>query len=285
MKTVGNKSIPLIAFAGNDAYAKGIAMAVSSVVQNTKGPVRFVVLSDGISQQGQDFIKEAAGQSSINFIPVVKERFDGFRRLRGALTTYMRLLLPEILLDEAWVLYSDADVLWLADVQEFWNERDEAYYGIATPDCRESAEFDQGVYGEYFCAGIMMMNLNKWREGRVSQSCEMWLREHPETRFYDQSAINRILRGKVKLIGKEWNVYVGELRNSRRKMKALHFAGHLPWKFGVRRNRLDATRMLWFRKYAKMRGVSVWTALREFSPIWKILLSRLVECCESSVRS
>lgn len=260
----------LIALACNDAYARAVALAIHSVVIHTKAPLSFLVLTPGLDRENQELIGRACGSNKVVFKVVSERQYAGFRTLRGSTTTYMRLKLPE-LVEADWVLYSDADVLWQADVAELWAERDDRYHAVAAEDCESSALFDDGVYHEYFCAGVMLVNLALWRRDCIASQCSAWLRDHPEAKFYDQSAINRVLKGKVKLVDKQWNRFVGESGDA----KVLHYAGHLPWKLGLRSGCLDDAKLHWFRMLASFMRVGLWTALRQYNSIGRIVLSRL----------
>lgn len=51
---------------------------------------------------------------------------EGFQSFHGTgKTTYARLLLPDLLSDVTYVIYTDVDILWLADIAELWDSIDE----------------------------------------------------------------------------------------------------------------------------------------------------------------
>lgn len=246
-----------VALAANAAYADPLLVAMASMARCSSRPIQFVVLDGGLTDSQRQLIDRAVSANSsvghkVRFTTVDDAAFRSFRLMNGNAMTYARLLLPEIL-PEDWVLYVDADTLWRGDAAQLWDMRDDSASAVATPDCADSASKDEGLCGEYFCAGIMLTNLKRWREEGVSAKCCAWLAEHPEARFWDQSALNRVLKGRVKLVDKAWNRYVGEAG----ECHVLHYAGANPWRFGIRKNRLDRYKWIWFRELAHLKGTFI----------------------------
>lgn len=252
-----------VALAANANYGDTLLVAVGSLARLASVPIAFVVLDGGLTERQRQLVSRAIARVSrlsheIRFVRVDDSRFRGYRLMNGNAMAYARLLLPGLLTEE-WTLYCDADVIWQGDVAELWQERGEDVLAVATPDCEDSARKDEGIFGEYFCTGIMLMNLAGWRRESTAKQCINWLDSNPEARFWDQSAINHILKGRVKLIDKMWNRYVGESGPCR----VMHYAGANPWRFGIRKNRLDRYKLMWFRELARLRSSLVgWEILR-----------------------
>lgn len=246
-----------VALAANAAYGDPLLVAAGSLARQASVAVRFEILDGGLTEIQRQRLSRAIASGSVlphqvRFIPISDSQFRGYRLMNGNAMPYARLLLPDLLKTD-WALYCDADVIWRGDVADLWAERDDRVLAVATPDCEDSARKDEGVLGEYFCSGILLTNLAGWRREDVARQCMDWLAAHPEARFWDQSAINRILRGRVKFVDKMWNRYVGESG----PCKVLHYAGANPWRFGIRANRLDRWKLAWFRELAALKGTSL----------------------------
>lgn len=262
--TEGRKVIT-VALAANERYGNPLVVAAGSLAENASERVRFVILDGGMSARTQDFVRNAVNakgnvRHSVDFLRINDEEFRGFRLMDGNAMTYTRLLLPALLKDDEWVLYSDADVMWKKDVAKLWAERDDKYSAVVVADGEKSATLEEFKVGEYFCAGIMLTNLRVWRDENVSADCCAWLKDHPDAAFWDQSALNRVLKGKVKYVDGGWNTFLEPSPHGYVEPEhchVLHYAAMDPWTFGFRRNGLCAYKLDWFRKLARYKRTTV----------------------------
>jgi lipopolysaccharide biosynthesis glycosyltransferase len=254
-----------VALAANERYGNPLIVAAGSLAENASEPVRFVILDGGLSSQTRNFVRNAVAAKgdflhSVDFFRINDEAFRGFRLMDGNAMTYTRLLLPALLKDDEWVLYSDADVMWKADVAKLWKERDESFSAVVVADSEKSAVREGFKVGEYFCAGIMLTNLKAWRRENVSAACCAWLKDHPDAAFWDQSALNRVLKGNVKYVDGGWNTFLESSPHgyvAPEHCYVLHYAAMDPWSFGFRRNGLCAYKFDWFRKLAGYKRTTV----------------------------
>ena len=94
----------------------------------------------------------------------------GFPVYASSRMAYARLFLPKLLTNVKYVIYSDVDTLWLDDISDLWNLRDQVKMVCCvreqsekTKDMEESwfvsngMEFDRG---KYFCTGVSFYNLS-----------------------------------------------------------------------------------------------------------------------------
>lgn len=124
------------------------------------------------------------------------------------ISTYYRLLAGQLLpagIDR--VLYLDADLIIRKSLAGLWAELPPfAYLAAATlhPSQRKP-DFVSGFGGRYFNAGVLNINLAKWREDGISARCLAFLRDHPErVRYHDQCVLNHVCR-PFHEVGITWN--------------------------------------------------------------------------------
>jgi lipopolysaccharide biosynthesis glycosyltransferase len=89
-----------------------------------------------------------------------------------------------------------------------------------------------GIKGAYFNAGVMLIDLKKWRESNVKDRCLDFLRKHMITLAVDQDALNFTLGDRTLLIGYEWNFIaeICDLSDLSTTPRIIHFAGlSKPW--------------------------------------------------------
>ena len=193
--------------------------------------------------------------------------FQRFSGLHGSQMTYGRLLLPELLPDHKKVLYLDADLLILTDLQRVFQTDLSGYPlgAVATATFEFSLDrqlaSSRGIPGDapHFNAGVLLFDLDQWRSHRLTNSCLVFAVENSSAmQSHDQSALNFVLRGRFKRLSSSLNVCVEPWnRDSHPGARILHFIGSpKPFDPGARwlhahRRQFEA----WFRRTASWRQV------------------------------
>ena len=177
------------------------------------------------------------------------------------IATYFRLLIPELLAsDISKVIYLDADVIVHADLGGLWATPLGSYPLLAVQD--QGVRHISGPYGlsnykslgipedaKYFNAGVLVLDLEKWRRDRISDAVVQYIRDNSEhIRFHDQDGLNAVLWNKWGWLDPRWNqmpqlLQVARVEDSpfdpithERTMRdpyITHFASSdKPWRFG-----------------------------------------------------
>jgi len=159
---------------------------------------------------------------------------------------FTRLLIPSVLRGVAGrVLYLDADILCVGDVEELLRRDLDDVPALVVPDAEATtvrrAAALKLAQPKYFNSGVMLMNVPLWLEQRITeQVIEVLLADGKrDLRFPDQDALNIVLDGRARYIEPKWNLLyglIGDLENGVTRMKPLddprfiHFAGAVkPW--------------------------------------------------------
>jgi lipopolysaccharide biosynthesis glycosyltransferase len=185
------------------------------------------------------------GSCSLNWIDVDLSPFEKFSTLAHiSKITYARFLIPHVFPEStARVLYLDADIVVLNDLTPLVEtDLQDAVVGAVVDGL--DAQIKAGKQGlesvprvtNYFNAGVMLINLDKWREERISEKALAYLAQHPETPFSDQDALNVACDGRWKKLDARWNfvdyferVEISRLRGDKRP-SIVHFATwNKPW--------------------------------------------------------
>lgn len=207
----------LIVTGSDDNYVPGVLVLIASAAWHNPG-VRFAVLGMGISQENCQRI-EALGKRlnvPVQMIEISEKHFGSIPVRRSHLTrsTYLRLLIPQLMPDETRVIYMDCDMAVVGDLslldQIDLGDHPIAAVACPTPDHREVAA--TGVPdGKYVNAGLLVMNLPVWRRENLAQLC-LDLLTDPERPLLseDQSAINIACRGRILYLPYRYNVYAAE---------------------------------------------------------------------------
>ena len=186
--------------------------------------------------------------------------------------------LPECLHKAIWL---DSEMIVRRDIAELWSTPMGDYPTLAVQDlvvpCVSSRyglsryrELGLAADAKYFNAGVMVANLDWWRENHVARKVLEYLRESPETVcLLDQDGLNAVLSGHWRELDPRWNQIASVAGRPFLKVKHLeaaqyrqvvedpwivHYAGfRKPW---VYHNR-NPSRALYFR-YLDMTAWAGW---------------------------
>jgi len=244
---------PLV-FACDADFAMPLATTLRSVAEANAGgyPLDVYVLSNGFSEDVKRRILDSmpTGSFSISWLPVDLSVFSGFSTLRHISTaTYARFLIPRVLPKGVRrLLYLDADILVLDSLMPILElDLDGAVLG-AVVDERLTAHIQAGKTSlpglprvrEYFNAGVLLIDLDLWREERISERALEYLEHNPDSPYSDQDALNVACDGRWKKLGSRWNYYQIDLERPLSELDAsqrpsiIHFQGwSKPWDAGT----------------------------------------------------
>lgn len=153
--------------------------------------------------------------------------------------TYYRLIMAEILpkhIDK--ILYLDSDVVVISPLEELYNIDLENYFIAA------SGFSGTLVKSKGFNSGVMVVNLEKWRNEQISTKViDFATQNRNKLPYHDQSALNRVIKQNYLIIDRKWNFQVDlsprkiqkpddniALKNAR----IIHYIGSSkPWYFWI----------------------------------------------------
>jgi lipopolysaccharide biosynthesis glycosyltransferase len=215
--TPGRMRHPLV-LACDEGYAMQLATTLRSIVEANRNdwPLDFHVLSDGYSEdmRRKVLLSLPKGSASIKWVDVDLRPFGEFATLPHiSKMTYARFLIPQVFpASVSRVLYLDADLLVLDDLEPLWETNLEgavvgAVIDKADQQLKEDDPEFEGVprVRDYFNAGVLLIDLNQWREKQISGKALEYLIQHPQSPFSDQDALNVVCDGLWKKLDGRWN--------------------------------------------------------------------------------
>lgn len=135
--------------------------------------------------------------------------------MHGDSSPYARVLLPQLVMRER-VIYLDVDLLVMKDLRELWDQPLNGCLALAVPepgvtlarDCVWLAADDPDRHLPYFNSGLMVLDLAGWRAGNCTAAAMRLIEEHGgQMRFYDQTLLCYLLRGRIGALDASWNVF------------------------------------------------------------------------------
>lgn len=249
------KHAPLhIAFCVNDAYVPYIAVTIKSIAENHKDSGVFIhVLSDYVSPKNGKFLDWVLKPYQNVVLSIIIVDDSALRGLKDTWTiyTWYRVLLPQYLSQNVHrVLYLDADTIVAGNLEELFllDMSNKAVAGTIDPESFESETFQRCMYDaskKYICAGVLLMNLDYWRENDLSTKVIEWGYGHNDViRFPDQDTINVLCQDSKIVLPLRYGImdyffktdlfyqkpYTQELRDCIEHPAIIHYAGMNPWK-------------------------------------------------------
>lgn len=217
----------VVASAADDFFAMPLAVTAFSAFKNLNSDCQMIlyVLDGGISRANKNKFLQTLNSEriAIHWIKPTAEKIKSTLLKTKAsshpISNYYRLLLPDIIpAHHNKAIYLDSDVVVEGDLSKLWQQDlgDNYLLGVQDPVHRapliaehlKSLDLSQrGITAEhkYLNAGVLVINLKKWREEKVADRILQFIAEHPDSPFPDQDAINVVLAGKWGELSPVWN--------------------------------------------------------------------------------
>jgi lipopolysaccharide biosynthesis glycosyltransferase len=243
-----------VVFGSDKSYIAHLAVALCSLFDNNRDlALNVYVLNSDIDPSSWKKIQgiaERYGQNLIN-LKVSERDLEGLvLNWHFTLATYYRVLIPkELPIDR--VLYLDVDIVVNGSIAELYNTDlgDTFLAAVRAPNFDRHEQLEMSKEANYFSAGMMVINLDKWRKERLKERVIAMVKRKPEAMvFSDQCGINSIVNGRwtevdpkfnlmhtyadEDISGFEWMFPERVLDNARKHPVIIHFSGaSKPWHF------------------------------------------------------
>ncbi|QEY27034.1 glycosyltransferase family 8 protein [Neisseria zalophi] len=207
-----------IIFASDNNYAPYLATTLLSVLNNHKGyPIKFYILDLGINPLNREIISSLVDKTlnQIEFIPVSEDDFRNMPKTIDyiSLATYARLKLTQYLPNIGRAIYLDIDILVNNSLIPLWETKLEDKWMGACLDAfieyeRPEYKYKIGLTDNqiYFNAGVLLIDLKKWRTTDIYLDAINWLKQYGEIIHYqDQDILNGLLKDKVLYLNTRYN--------------------------------------------------------------------------------
>jgi len=271
-----------IVAASDDKYVQHLGVMITSLLENTPEPKRvaFTIIDGGISDRNRRILNAVATRygSRVHMLEFDLDRLSGFWT-SGHVThsTYLRLFIPDLLNDAITkAIYLDSDMIVKEDIAKLWDFEVSEFYLGAVEDTNLDRAVDHkprigmSLETSYFNAGMLLLNLTKWRQDGMVNRLMEYIHTHPgKIWFYDQDALNWVFQDKWLHLPLRWNqqpmhfkLYSREHRHDMAVREAVerpaiihYLAASKPWQFDC-----DHPLKNQYYRYLKM---TVW---KDFAP-------------------
>lgn len=209
------------AYFGTKNVYSAMVPAVNSLVQNSKVDRIVLFIEDDEFPYPLPDICETRNLSGQTAFRPTGPNFTS----KWTYMSMMRVLLPSLLPDLDRVLYLDIDTIVEEDVSELWElPLDDYYFAAVREPAKSHGDF------VYINAGVMMMNLEKMRDGLAKEIVRLLNRS-----FYackEQDLYSELCQGKFLLLPGDYNV--SDFTDKPEHTKIMHYAAiQLPVWYGL----------------------------------------------------
>lgn len=256
-----DKNVIPIFFATDDNYMPYLDVAISSLVSHTTDSIfyKIYVLNTGLREDYKNTMKRLEKHNvEINFFDMsfyvaeIKEKFK--QVMHFGLATYYRLFIQSLFPQYKKVLYLDCDIVVLEDVAKLYEfDLGENMLAGAVEQfvlhTEEYSTYTKSALGidssKYINAGILIMDLEKFREQQIEQKfVNLLVNYNFDLIDCDQAYLNFLCRDKILILPNGWNKTNYPI-SCEGDLNIVHFAlAEKPWQSDVKNGEL-------FWEYAK----------------------------------
>ena len=238
-----------ICVACDDNYSKYAGVVIASILANALNDEKLAVfiLDGGISEGHK---KEIASLQSIrdfelNFIEIDQSLFSEYANIKThsyiTIATYYRLRLASLLPHIDKIIYFDCDMVINSSLYELFHTNMDGFLIAGVQDINKKMIKKNPTYVN---AGMLIFNLEEIRKNGIEEKFLSWTKAHSaEIKTGDQTIINEVCKGKIKLVAPVWNVQSSNFTNRSsytNTPRVIHFvARNKPWKdkcFSIHKN-------------------------------------------------
>ena len=240
-KSKYNEVIPIF-FTVDDIYIPFLGVCLESIIDHISSENLYVVkiLHTNITEENKNKIMKYQRENfDIEFVDLnyyinqVKDKL--YTRDYYTNTTYFRLFIPNLYPQYKKALYIDSDIILLDDIAKLYDidMGNNLIAGIndgaiqAIDVFKEYVEKVVGVrsWKKYFNAGVLLMNLDELRKYDFQEKFLYILGTNKFKVAQDQDYLNRICKGRVKIIDNYWDVMPvnKDVVKDESKIKLIHY--------------------------------------------------------------
>lgn len=207
-----------VVFASDENYVPYLSVALISLLKNNYNDfdtINIFILDNGITKNSQKKLLTISEEYNSNLI-FIKPKMEELTNLnseissRLPLSTFSRLFLDKLLphsIDK--VIYMDCDILVLDSIKNMYNNNLKDYFCAGVIEQVQPAIKKQIKFKEkdnYINAGIILINLDRWRKENVSEKFIKFINTHPKLYDADQSVINGSLKNEILFLNPRYNL-------------------------------------------------------------------------------
>ncbi len=194
-------------------YVQHLGVLITSILVNSKSSENFTfnVLDGGIFDSEKEKIEQLKRIKNFNIFyhKINKDDFAKCPILYHNIATYYRLKFQSYLTSVDKAIYFDPDVIVLNSLSELWEIDINDYFiaGVEDPLAKKNmSRLDISEEYNYFNAGVLILNLKKFRENNIEEKLFNYIENHSDKIVWaDQDILNDNLHKNALILPLKWN--------------------------------------------------------------------------------
>ena len=234
-----------ILFSADANYVPHLATALYSLfINNILLPFEIVVFTSSILAKDKQELNKLCLYfgATLSIFELEDKLLRGLYIGDYKILNYYRLFATDFISGDK-CLYLDSDIIVNGSIKDLYNKNIDNYYLAAVEDPGFVGHEELGLKlgAKYFNSGVMLINLNKWRQVGMKNLVINFVHKNPELiKFVDQCGLNAIVNGDWLEIEREYNCQTVMLKTVRfknyfieKKPIIIHFTtSRKPWHLG-----------------------------------------------------
>ena len=212
-----------VVFASDNNYVPVLGVAITSLIKNNQDDfedINIFILDDGITSKNKKKIENLINNPNHKLYFIKTKNLDDLKinllsqgeNSNISFTTYSRLFISSLLpQDIDKIIYLDCDVLIVGSFKELWMENIDDYYcGAVLGQLNDFYKtcLDFKLEDNYINAGVLFINLKKWRQDNVEEKFINFMVEN-QNRFYqhDEGVLNHVFKDQFLILPPKYNFH------------------------------------------------------------------------------
>lgn len=212
-----------VCFCCDRRYYEHVVVAIQSLLSNSFDiNIIVYIINDDFEQGEIEYIKRIIKKYRQEFIYIDEIKLDCYdlkTTEQFSKAIYYRLLIPHLIKDD-FVLYLDSDVVinsCLSDIFEI-NLKNNVIGAVEDIGYSNYSVIGMNEESAYFNSGVMLINLNLWRDQNITErAMKLLLDKNNEFKYPDQDALNIILQYKWLRLNPKYNQQASFFYSSNRE--------------------------------------------------------------------
>jgi len=223
---------PSIVFSVNNDFISYLIVALRTLGRNNEYPIDIYIIHSDLSKENLNLLENICGSFNykLNPIKIDVNTFNGVREMGHLkIQAYFRIAISN-LINAKTALYLDCDIYVKSSIREIFNINLEGYplAAVKDPGFQPIEKLKMRPDSAYFNSGVLLMNLDFWRENNLSNIVLKYAIENTNILSYaDQCALNAVIDGKYFSLDLLYNFQTIHLElcpeSTINKAKIIHF--------------------------------------------------------------
>lgn len=202
-----------VLYSSDNGYISVVGISIISLLENNKDveQITIYMIDCGISSESIELLVNIVNDYGRQIVFRKLEEIIEIKKINAPKVSYYGRLFAPYLTDASKILYLDCDMIIAGSLRTLW-EIDVTDYGIAavqgpgiSKENRQKLEFPEEF--RYINSGMLLMNLDFWREKQWTSKLIDYLNEKGEIPpYHDQNIINAICYRNILIIEPKYNL-------------------------------------------------------------------------------